>query len=106
MSSVTKLRDGGELTQFSEVRTDEQRRQLARERVDACRERRRHGQVLVPVAVGPLQLAALERLGLLDVDERDKPAIARAVTRYLDSAAPVAAVGDAIWPADEDGLAA
>jgi hypothetical protein len=60
----------------------------------------------VPIEVEPLQLAGLERLGLLGVGERDKAAIAWAVTRYLDSGAPVAAVGDAIWPADEDGLTA
>jgi hypothetical protein len=63
--------------------------------------------LLIPVEIGPLQMAGLERLGLLAVGERgDKAAIARAVTRYLDSAAPVAAVGDALWPADEDDLAA
>ena len=78
----------------------------ARERVEAWRERRRSGRLLIPVEIGPRQMAGLERLGLLAVGERDKTAIAWAVTRYLDSAAPVAAVGDAIWPADEDGLAA
>ena len=91
---------------LSESRMDEQRRQLARERVEACRERRRSGSLLVSVAVGPMQMEGLERLGLLGVGERGKAAIAAAVMRYLDSAAPVAAVGDAIWPADEDGLAA
>ena len=92
---------------LSVTRTDEQRRQLARERVEAWRERRRSGRLLIPVEIGPLQMAGLERLGLLAVGERgDKAAIAWAVTRYLDSAAPVAAVGDALWPADEDNLAA
>ena len=51
-------------------------------------------------------MAGLEQLGLLGVGERGKAAIARAVMRYLDSAAPVAAVGDAIWPRAEDGLGA
>jgi len=91
---------------LSVTRTDEQRRQLARERVEACRERRRSGRLLIPVEIGPLQMAGLERLGLLAVGQRDRAALARAVTRYLDSAAPVAAVGDALWPADEDNLAA
>ena len=91
---------------LSMTRTDEQRRQLARERVEACRERRRSGRLLIPVAIGPRQMQSLERLGLLAVGERNKAAIAWAVTRYLDSAAPVAAVGDALWPADEDNLAA
>ena len=91
---------------LSQIRTDEQRRQLARERVEACRQRRRSGSLLVSVAVRPRQMAGLEKLGLLGVGERGKAAIARAVTRYLDSAAPIAAVGDAIWPRAEDGLGA
>jgi hypothetical protein len=84
---------------LSATRTDEQRRQRARE--EAFRERRRHGQVLVPVAVGPLQLAALERLALLEAGERDKPAIAWAVQRFLDTAAHVGALGDALWPSED-----
>ena len=66
---------------LSVTRTDEQRRQLARERVEACRERRRYGRVLVPIEVGPLHLAALERLALLEAGERDRAAIAWAVER-------------------------
>jgi hypothetical protein len=62
--------------------------------------------LLIPVEIGPLQMAGLERLGRLAGGERNKAAIAWAVMRYLDSAAPVAAVGDALWPADEDDLAA
>jgi hypothetical protein len=58
--------------------------------------------VLVPVAVGPLQLAALERLALLEAGERDKPAIAWAVQRFLNTAAHVATLGDALWPDTED----
>jgi hypothetical protein len=84
------------------VTTDEQRRQLGRERVDAYRNRRRQGLLLVPVEVGPLQLAALEKLALLERGERDKSAIAWAVTRYLDSASHVSALGDALWPANEE----
>jgi hypothetical protein len=45
-------------------------------------------------------LAALERLGLLDVDA-DKPALAWAVSRYLDTARHVAELGDALYPVSE-----
>jgi len=86
---------------LSEVRTDEQRRQLARERVDACRERRRHGLVLVPIEVAPAQLQSLERLALLQPGERDKPAIAWAVERFLNTAAHVSALGDSLWPGED-----
>ena len=56
--------------------TDQQRREQGRERSDAYRERRRHGRILVSLEVGPRQLAALERLALLDTGERDKTCIA------------------------------
>jgi hypothetical protein len=84
------------------VTTDEQRRRLGQQRVEAYRERRRHGQVLVPVAVGPLQLAALERLALLEAGERDKLAIAAAIMRFLACAASISTLGDSLWPASED----
>jgi hypothetical protein len=57
---------------------------------------------LVSVEVGPQQLAALERLALLDAGERDKVCIAWAVARFLDAAPHVSALGDALWPADEE----
>jgi hypothetical protein len=57
---------------------------------------------LVSVEVGPQELAAFERLALLERNERDKRAVASAVMQFLAAAAPVAAVGDAIWPADDD----
>ena len=63
-------------------------RELARERTEAYRERRRHGRVLVPVEVSPQHLGALERLALLDAGERDKACIAWAVERFLDAAPP------------------
>jgi hypothetical protein len=85
--------------------TDEQRRRLAQQRVEACRDRRKHGRVLVSIEVEPLQLAAFERLALLEVGERDKAAIAWAVERYLASASHVSAMGDALWPASEDEAA-
>jgi hypothetical protein len=74
-----------------------------RERSEAYRERRRHGRVLVSVEVGTLQLDALERLALLEPGERGKSAIAWAVMRFLDGARHLSALGDALWPADEDG---
>ena len=80
----------------------DQRRQQGRERSEAYRERRRHGRPLVQVEVGPRHLAAIERLALLDVGERDKACIAWAVSRFLDAAPHVSALGDALWPAEEE----
>jgi len=54
------------------------------------------------VEVSPRHLAALERLALLDVGERDKPRIGWAVARFLDAAPHVAAIGDALWPESEE----
>jgi hypothetical protein len=83
---------------------DQHRRELGRERSKAYRDRRRHGRVLVLVEVGPHQLAALERLALLDVGDRDKASIAAAVFRFLDVAPHIAAVGDALWPVEESEI--
>jgi len=80
----------------------DQRRQQGRERSEAFRERRRHGRLLVQVEVGPRHLAALERLALLDAGERDKACIAWAVSRFLDAAPHVSALGDTLWPAEEE----
>jgi hypothetical protein len=73
-------------------------REQARERSEAYRERRRHGRVLVAVEVGPRHLAALERLALLEVGDRDKISIAFAVSRFLETAPHLSAMGDALWP--------
>jgi class 3 adenylate cyclase len=79
-------------------------RELARDRSEAYRERRRHGCVLVTVEVGPSQVAAFERLALLDVGDRDKTSIASAVSRFLEAAPHICAMGDAFWPeSDEAG---
>jgi hypothetical protein len=77
-------------------------RERGRERSGAYRERRRYGLVLVSIEVGPRQIAALERLALLDVDNRDKASIAWAVSRFLDAAPHLAAIGDALWPESEE----
>ena len=74
------------------------RRTEVRSRTEAYRGRRRHGRILVPVEVSPHQIAALERLALLQVGCRDKAGIAWAVQRFLDSATQIAALGDALWP--------
>jgi hypothetical protein len=82
--------------------TTDERREQGRERSEAFRERRRHGRVLVQVEVGPDHFAALERLALLDAGERDKACIAWAVSRFLDAAPHVSALGDALWPTEEE----
>jgi hypothetical protein len=38
----------------------------------------------------------------LDVGERDKACVAWAVSRFLESAPHVSALGDALWPANEE----
>jgi len=81
---------------------DRHRRDQGRERSEAFRERRRHGRVLVQVEIGPRHFAALERLALLDVGERDKTCLAWAVCRFLDAAPHISALGDALWPAAEE----
>ena len=86
----------------TDVETD---RALARQRTEAYRDRRRHGRVLVPVEVAPKHLAALERMSLLDVGDRDKASIGWAVAHYLDSAPHISALGDALWPQAEEGAA-
>jgi hypothetical protein len=63
-------------------------RRSGRECTEAYRDRRRHGRVLVPVDVSPRHLAALERLALLDADERDK-ALHRSRHRPLSGRRPV-----------------
>jgi hypothetical protein len=77
-------------------------RERARGRSEAYRDRRRYGRVLVTVEVGPYHIAALERLALLDVGDRDKEAIATAVSRFLEAAPHLSAMGDALWPGGEE----
>ena len=49
----------------------------------------------------PVDLDALERLGLLEDGERDARAIGRACARFLAAAAALARIGDALWPDGE-----
>jgi hypothetical protein len=86
-------------------RVDEKRRQAARERSAAWRERKRRGALVVAVEVERSDLAGLERLALLPVGERDPHAIGCAVAQFLAAARPLAAVGDALWPTDAKPLA-
>ena len=81
--------------------TTREARERARSRSEAYRDRRRHRRVLVAVEVGPYQIAALERLALLDVGDRDKGSIATAVNRFLQAAPHLSAMGDALWPESE-----
>ena len=80
----------------------DQRREQGRQRTQAHRERRRHGRMLVSVEIGPSQLTALERLGLLESGDRDKVCIAWAVSRFLDTAPHVSALEDALWSTGEE----
>jgi len=80
---------------------DSETRERARDRSEAYRGRRRYGRVLVSVEIESHQLAALERLALLDVGNRDKKAVAAAVQRFLEAAPHISAVGDALWPEAE-----
>jgi hypothetical protein len=83
---------------------ESQRRELARQRSEACRDRRRRGAVLVTIELEPRDLAALERLALLGPGDRDPRRMACAATRFLAAAPHVAAMGDALWPKrEEDG---
>lgn len=83
---------------MSDMNNEERRRQ-GRQRSEAYRDRRRHGRVLVSVEVSTSQLAALERLALLEVGERDRTSVGWAISRFLDAAAHVSSLGDALWPA-------
>ncbi|MGK7864515.1 hypothetical protein [Falsiroseomonas sp. E2-1-a4] len=75
-----------------------QRRKLNRERARAYRSRRRRGVVWAWIEIEPRALAGLERLALLPAGERGLEAVSDAVARFVQAAAPLAAVGDALWP--------
>jgi hypothetical protein len=77
-------------------------RERARSRSEAYRDRRRNGRMLVTVEVGRRQIAAFERMALVAVGDRDKTSIAWAVSRFLEAAPHVCAIGDALWPASDD----
>lgn len=69
-----------------------------RERARAYRSRQRRRVVWAWIEIEPAALAGLERLALLPAGERSLEAISEAVARFVHAAAPLAAVGDALWP--------
>jgi hypothetical protein len=79
------------------------RRELARQRSEAYRDRRRRRAVLVSIALEPRDLAALERLALLAPGDRDPRRMAAAAARFLAAAPHIAAIGAALWPGEDDG---
>lgn len=72
------------------------------ERARAYRSRQRRGVVWVWIEIEPRALAGLERLALLAKDERELDAVPEAVARFVHAAAPLAAVGDALWSEVEE----
>lgn len=50
------------------------------------------------IEIDPSAVARLERLALLPPGEHSLEAISEAVARFVHAAAPLAAVGDALWP--------
>lgn len=81
---------------------EDQRRERSRRRMVEYRRRKREGHILVQLEVGPRLVAALERLALLDVGERDPDAIASACFRFLRASEAVGALGDALWPTEAE----
>ena len=75
-----------------------QRRERNRIRARAYRDRRRRGVVWAWIEIDRKALAGLERLALLPAGDRSLEAISEAVARFVHAAAPLAAVGDALWP--------
>lgn len=84
---------------MSDAERDEQRRAYDRERQRAYRQRRREGAVWAWVSINPTTLRGLERLALLPVGDRSPKAVSEAVAQFVQAAAPLSAVGDALWPA-------
>lgn len=70
-----------------------------RERARAYRDRRRRGVIWAWIEIQPHEVAGLERPGLLPRGDRSLEAVSEAVARFVAAAAPLAAVGDALWPA-------
>jgi hypothetical protein len=83
---------------MTELEKVAQRRERNRLRARAYRERRRRGVVWAWIEIDRRTLAGLERLALLPAGDRSMEAISEAVARFVHAAAPLAAVGDALWP--------
>ncbi len=84
---------------MTEVEKLTQRRERNRLRARAYRERRRKGEVWAWISINPKALAGLERLALLPAGDRSLESVSAAVAQFVHAAAPLAAVGDALWPA-------
>ncbi len=82
-----------------------QQRERNRIRARAYRARRRRGEIWAWISIDPKALAGLERLGLLPAGDRSLDAVSEAVARFVHAAAPVSAVGDALWPGQSDEAA-
>lgn len=90
------------MTDNHEAMTQAERRERNTERARAYRSRRRRGVVWAWIEIDPRALAGLERLALLAKGERELGAVSEAVARFVHAAAPLAAVGDALWPDAEE----
>jgi hypothetical protein len=86
-----------------EVGEKAHQRDLARRRSEAYRGRRRRGVVLVAIELAPRDVAALERVALLAPGDRDAQRMASAAAQFLAAAPHVVAMGDALWPEQQDG---
>ena len=83
---------------MNEAMNGAQRREMARQRNELYRARKRRGALLITLEIEPDHLAGLERLALLRVGERDPGAVARAAAQFLAAARPLAELGDELWP--------
>jgi hypothetical protein len=63
---------------------------------------RRECRTLISIEVPVHVLRALERLALLEPDNRDKHAVAAAVERFLEALPGFVSMGDAVWPEQGD----
>ena len=69
----------------------------ATDRQRAYRLRRRHGLVLVVVAVSPAVIDAMRGLELLPVGEPDRAMLVEAVQRFVSCAPAIAAIPDRLY---------
>ena len=76
-------------------------RAINAKRARAYRSRQRRGVIWAWIEIDPRALAGLERLALLAKGERELGAVSEAVAQFVQAAAPLAAVGDALWPKAE-----
>ena len=83
---------------MTEAEKADLRRARNRDRAKAYRSRQRRGVLWAWIEIDPKTLAGLERLALLPAGDRSLDAVSEAVARFVHAAAPLAAVGDALWP--------